>query len=256
MLLPFVVLQEASAFTILPTSRNSSLLISQKIDQLQQQIFNFDRAIPLFAKSTKKKSNRATRNKMGKRTASSSGFGGAAIEPCPCGSDLGYMKCCGIIHKDPDVFAAAKPEQIVRARYSAYAKREVDFIIGSTHPLNENNFMTDIDHWRETIKTNCYDNFELTKCEIVSESFEGEGENQVGKVTFVATMIQADSREKTSFMETSTFERAGKHIRQGAWLYRDGKVEAVPGSENEQNLKVENDEEESKEEGEKTESTE
>ena len=40
-------------------------------------------------------------------------------------------------------------------------------------------------------------------------------------------MTQIDSRETTSFMETSTFERAGKHIRQGAWLYRSGIVEPV-----------------------------
>ena len=41
-------------------------------------------------------------------------------------------------------------------------------------------------------------------------------------------MIQVDSREKTAFMETSTFERAGKHIREGAWLYKSGVVETVP----------------------------
>ena len=82
-------------------------------------------------------------------------------------------------------------------------------------------------------RTNCYDNFELTKCEIVSESFEGEGDKQVGFVTFIASMTQVDSREKTSFLEKSTFERAGKHIRQGAWLYKDGNVEAVPESKGE-----------------------
>jgi len=32
-------------------------------------------------------------------------------------------------------------------------------------------------------------------------------------------------------METSTFERAGKSIRQGAWMYKSGIVEPVPGSE-------------------------
>ena len=111
----------------------------------------------LYAKKKSKSNNknqtsRATRNKIGKRTSSTSGFGGAAIEPCPCGSQLGYMKCCGLIHTNADAFANATPEQVVRARYSAYAKRNVDFIIGSTHPLNERNFMTDIDHWRETIK--------------------------------------------------------------------------------------------------------
>lgn len=74
---------------------------------------------------------------------------------------------------------------------------------------------------------NCYDNFELTKCLIIDEEYEGEGEKQIARVKFIATMIQIDSREKTSFMETSTFERAGKHIREGAWLYRSGEVEPV-----------------------------
>lgn len=45
---------------------------------------------------------------------------------------------------------------------------------------------------------------------------------------FVANMIQRDSRERTAFMETSTFERGGKHIRGGAWLYRDGEIAEPP----------------------------
>lgn len=114
----------------------------------------------------------------------------------------------------------------MRARYSAYAKREVDFIVGSTHPLNKN-FMSDIEHWKETIRTNCYDNFELTSCEIVSESVEEDGKS--AKVQFVAKMTQVDSREKTAFMETSIFERAGKHIANGAWLYKEGIIESAPG---------------------------
>ena len=75
---------------------------------------------------------------------------------------------------------------------------------------------------------NCYDNFELTSCQILEETYEGEGDNEIATVKFIATMIQVDSREKTAFMETSTFERAGKHIRGGAWLYKSGKVETVP----------------------------
>jgi hypothetical protein len=104
----------------------------------------------LFAKSKKKKS-RATRNTVRNRTKSATGFGGAALESCPCGSTLPYSKCCHILHSDETAFSRAKPEAIVRARYSAYAKREVDFIIGSTHPLNKD-FQTDIEHWKETIR--------------------------------------------------------------------------------------------------------
>ena len=55
----------------------------------------------------------------------SSGFGGAAVKLCPCGSGDSYMKCCGKLHSDGNAYATATAEQVVRARYSAYAKREV-----------------------------------------------------------------------------------------------------------------------------------
>jgi uncharacterized protein YchJ len=139
----------------------------------------------LFA-GKQSKNKRATRNTVGNRTKSSSGFGGAAIEACPCGSSLGYMKCCGKIHNDPKSYGHATAEQVVRARYSAYAKREIDFIIGSTHPLNKD-FITDIQHWKDTIAMNCYDNFELKKCEILDESYDAEGDKQIAQVKFIAT---------------------------------------------------------------------
>lgn len=181
----------------------------------------------LRAKKSTKQKKKSSSNKK-KKQSSTSGFGGAAAAQCPCGSGLGYMKCCGRLHADAGAYASATAEQVVRARYSAYAKREVDFIVGSTHPLNEK-FVSDIEHWKETIRVNCYDNFELTSCEIVDESYEGEGEKEVAKVKFVAKMTQVDSREKTAFMETSTFERAGKHIANGAWLYKEGVIETAPG---------------------------
>lgn len=148
-------------------------------------------SISLHAKktNTQKKSALKTKNKQ----ISTTGFGGAAVENCPCGSAVGYMKCCGRLHRDVKAYADATAEQVVRARYSAYAKREVDFIVGSTHPLNKS-FMGDVEHWKETIRMNCYDNFELTNCEIVDEMYEVEGEREVAKVRFVAKMIQVDSR--------------------------------------------------------------
>lgn len=180
---------------------------------------NWQSRIQLSAKKTSKQKNSVS-SKIKQRSESTSGFGGAATEDCPCGTGVAYMKCCGKLHKDVNAFALATAEQVVRARYSAYAKREVDFIVASTHPLNKN-FITDIKHWKETIQTNCYDNFELTNCEIVDESYEREGEKEIAKVKFIAKMTQVDSKEKTAFMETSLFERAGKHIANGAWLYKE-----------------------------------
>ena len=71
---------------------------------------------PLFAKK-KTKSNKAP--------AKGSSFGGAAMEPCPCGSEETYSKCCGKLHSDINAYKSATAEQVVRARYSAYAKKQV-----------------------------------------------------------------------------------------------------------------------------------
>ena len=182
-----------------------------------------------------KKSNKKNDKKKGR--PSSSGFGGAASEPCPCGGTItatdssdsddapSYMNCCGKLHKRVlQEYPKATPEQVVRARYSAYAKREIDFIVASTHPKNKN-FQADIAHWRKQIDLNCYDNFELTQCEIVDMSEVGP-KDTTATVTFVANMIQRDSREKTAFQETSTFEKIG-----GVWMYLEGKIEDPPGRE-------------------------
>ena len=87
-----------------------------------------------------------------------------------------------------------------------------------------------------SVSENCYDNFELTSCEILNESYHGEGDDEVATVQFVANMIQVDSRERTAFMETSTFERGGKHIRGGAWLYRGGEIAQPPGREEDKDV--------------------
>ena len=213
------VAQTSLSFVLSPSPSSATLNVGNQHHHCKTSL------LPLHAKkNSKPKKGASNKNK----NLSTAGFGGAATAPCPCGSNLGYMKCCGKLHKDPKVFAEAAAEQVVRARYSAYAKREVDFIVGSTHPLNEK-FVSDIEHWKEQIRINCYDNFELTSCEIVDETYEGEGDKQIAKVKFIAKMIQVDSREKTAFMETSTFERAGKHIANGAWLYKEGFIETAPG---------------------------
>jgi hypothetical protein len=71
----------------------------------------------LFA-TNKKKSNK-------KKKQRPANFGGASMEPCPCSSGLTYSNCCGKIHKDVNTFKSASAGDLVRARYSAYAKKQV-----------------------------------------------------------------------------------------------------------------------------------
>ena len=69
--------------------------------------------------------NKKQKTKKKRNTGSGGGFGGSAMEPCPCGSGLTYSGCCGKVHKDVSAFKGATAGEIVRARYSAYAKKQV-----------------------------------------------------------------------------------------------------------------------------------
>ncbi|GAL20361.1 UPF0225 protein YchJ [Vibrio maritimus] len=45
---------------------------------------------------------------------------------------MNYQECCQPIHND--VTLAKKPEQLMRARYSAHLTKNVDFVVATYHP--------------------------------------------------------------------------------------------------------------------------
>eukprot|EP00775_Hariotina_reticulata_P012708 gene12708-12838_t len=67
------------------------------------------------------------------------GFGKAGVvdksKQCPCGSGLLYKECCQVHHKSRAP-APDSPEKLVRARYSAFVKREFKFLRATSHPDN------------------------------------------------------------------------------------------------------------------------
>ena len=101
----------------------------------------------LFA--TKKKKKKGGNKKGG--PPAFGGFGGGAMEACPCGSGETYSACCSKIHKNVQNFRKASAKQIVEARYSAYAKKNPEFLMMSTHPNNKA-FNPDLRAWKESIK--------------------------------------------------------------------------------------------------------
>ena len=59
------------------------------------------------------------------------GFGGAFNQsPCPCGGVV-YRSCCGPLHRGDQ--RAETAEQLMRSRYSAFARGEIDYLL-ATHP--------------------------------------------------------------------------------------------------------------------------
>lgn len=64
------------------------------------------------------------------------GFGGQkADKQCPCGSGQEYSTCCQRYHKTA-VLKAPTAEAVLRARFSAYAKRDWKYIVSAVGKAN------------------------------------------------------------------------------------------------------------------------
>lgn len=54
------------------------------------------------------------------------------MKVCLCGSGKNYEECCGrLISGD---VKASTPEELMRSRYTAYAEKNIDYILKTTHP--------------------------------------------------------------------------------------------------------------------------
>jgi len=130
---------------------------------------------------------------------------------CPCHSGLDYEECCQSYHLKKSLPESAL--QLMRSRYSAYAKHLPDYIMDTTHP--ENPFYTkDKSLWKETILDFVrHTHFESLK---ILEFLEGEKE---AFVTFLAHMKQ---NGKDAFLqEKSHFVKEGDR-----WLYYSGWIQS------------------------------
>lgn len=52
--------------------------------------------------------------------------------PCPCGSAQPYARCCGRFHQGEA--RAATAEQLMRSRYSAFAREDAPYLLDTWHP--------------------------------------------------------------------------------------------------------------------------
>jgi len=125
---------------------------------------------------------------------------------CPCKSLLNYSICCQPFHKGR---AKAKtPEQLMRARYSAYFFRLVDFLVETTHPDSREPGLR-----KSYQKTIHQVNWHFLT--IVSSS-KGGKDDKTGKVEFIAEYFR--DGEPHELHEHSRFKRY-----KGLWKYLDEK---------------------------------
>lgn len=136
------------------------------------------------------------------------------MNPCPCGSDASYDACCEPIIKGKK--AAATAEQLMRARYTAHEKVEVDFIFASTHP----DYRDGYDHkgtraWAESA--------EWLGLDILDTSAGGPDDKE-GEVEFIARFRNKGGLRKHH-------ERGHFLRKRGKWLFTEGQmVKSAPVS--------------------------
>ncbi|MFN0059587.1 MAG: YchJ family protein [Planctomycetota bacterium] len=126
---------------------------------------------------------------------------------CPCGTTRDFDECCGPYLKG--VRSASIPETLMRARYSAFVKHDLDFIRNSLHPSMRSKHNEE--STRDWSKKSEWLGLEIRKVE------GGQADQKVGTVEFVAH-YRADG-ESVEHHEIAEFRREGAE-----WFFYDGKV--------------------------------
>ena len=129
------------------------------------------------------------------------------MENCPCGSGHDYSACCEPIIKGKK--KAETAEQLMRARYSAFEKVEVDFIHDSNHPDHRKDFdPKSTRSWAENSEWHG-----LT----ILDTVDGGAKDDTGEVEFIAKY-----RDKSGIR--SYHERAQFVKHRKAWYFTEGEM--------------------------------
>lgn len=125
---------------------------------------------------------------------------------CPCKSRLSYSECCLPFHTGKAHPTTA--EQLMRARYSAYFFRLIDFLVDTTHPDQKTPLLRE-----QILSTAEYANWKFLT---IHGTSKGQAEDKTGKVEFTAQFYHNDKLEE--HYECSRFRR-----HKGLWKYVDDK---------------------------------
>jgi SEC-C motif-containing protein len=121
------------------------------------------------------------------------------IEICPCGTGAPFADCCEPIIKGTRESETA--EQLMRARYSAFATQAIDFIVASTHSRTRKQI--DLAFIREWSETSTWRGLEVIETKQVNEN--------KAFVSFEAQFKQGG--EDRHHREKALFEREDGHWR-------------------------------------------
>jgi SEC-C motif-containing protein len=143
----------------------------------------------------------------------------ASKDACPCRSARPYKACCEPYHRGAR--EAPDPEALMRSRFSAFAKKEVDYLFRTLHPDHE-----DRRHDRTAV---------LRALRASAGTFRYAGlaildtrpadDAGIAQVLFLARLFEGSAER--SFVELSDFAHDGE-----GWRYLRGTLRpaaAIPG---------------------------
>jgi SEC-C motif-containing protein len=128
---------------------------------------------------------------------------------CPCGSGLTYEECCDKYISGNE--KAPTAEKLMKARYTAYAKEEIDFIGNTNHPSSRDDF--DPETAKQWAKRSDWQGIEILSKE------EGEEGDTKGTVEFIAHYKDKENDNDFHHHEISKFKK-----EDDTWYFVDGRV--------------------------------
>jgi SEC-C motif domain protein len=130
---------------------------------------------------------------------------------CPCGSNQPFADCCEIVLNGTK--EAPTAEALMRARYSAYATANIDFVERTTHSKGKAAF--DRESARKWSEQSQWQGLEILNV------IKGKEEDEEGTVEFIATYSQKD--EELKHHEIATFRKENE-----VWTFFDGRTTHQP----------------------------
>ncbi len=130
---------------------------------------------------------------------------------CPCGNQQAYSDCCARFIDKQEIAKTA--EELMRSRYSAYTKENIDYI-EKTQTLDPNNPF-DKDEATQWAKDS-----QWLGLKIVSTQ-KGKEKDSDGQVEFIASY--SDGKQEHHHHEKSFFVK-----KNGSWLFSHGHIVQAP----------------------------
>ncbi|MGZ3723715.1 MAG: YchJ family protein [Bdellovibrionales bacterium] len=127
---------------------------------------------------------------------------------CPCGSTKSFAECCQRLHSGTP---ATSPEELMRARYTAFVVKNIEFVRDTTDPQSILEF--DLESTKQWADTS-----EFFKLEVLRATNEGNK----GIVEFKAHF--RSSQGELAGKDQIHHELAKFRKQAGTWYFRDGRI--------------------------------